>query len=151
MQDVGSRRSAVAALTALVACATAGAPGPFPAERMRASLDAGLDLYDAGDFVLAARRFREAAARADSLEAPELGRKATAGECVAWLRARQLDELAECSQRLERRQRRARRSDPGVNTLVALGAVAGGRPLPTLRVPGSVRPLIEESARERAR
>jgi hypothetical protein len=137
-----------AAFSALWACAAVGPSPEAAAARMRASLDTGLDLYESGEFALAARRFRQAAALAGPLDETEVERKATAGECLCWLRARKLGALAECSERLERLQRKARRSDPAVNTLVALGAVAGRRSLPELRIPGAVRSLIEESAGE---
>ena len=43
------------------------------------------------------------------------------------------------------------RSDGGVNTLIAMGAIAGGRPLPALRVPHSVRPLLASPEKENRR
>jgi hypothetical protein len=112
------------------------------ASRLRANLDAGLDLYAAGDFVLAAHRFEEAAHGARGFRSVTLERKATAAACTSWLRARRLAEFSGCTQRLEGVHRRERRSDPGLNALLALGAVAGQRPLPPLRVPVSVHALL---------
>ncbi len=99
------------------------------------------------EFALAGRRFHEAAVAAASLRATETARRATAAECLAWLRGRQLDRLAGCSARLERWQRTADRSDPGLNTLVALGAIAGQRPPPSLRLPPEVRALVRDAIR----
>jgi len=117
---------------------------------MRARLDASVasafDLYDGGEYVLAARRFHGAVDLAIVLDDDEARRRATAGECVSWLRARELSELAACSERLETLQSRERRPDPGVNTLIALGSIAGGRPLPPLRLPVAVAPVIRASA-----
>ncbi len=98
--------------------------------------------------MLAARRFADAAKQAAPVNARELERRATSAECVSWLRARELNALTECAGRLERLQRRARRADPGVNTLVAVGALAGGRPLPRLRIPNGVRPLLVAAGKE---
>jgi hypothetical protein len=109
---------------------------------------AGLDLYEAGEFTLAAERFHAAAGQARSARARTLEKKARTAECTAWLRARSLSDLAECTAQLERLQRRERRSEPGVNTLLALGAIAGQRPLPRLRVPNAVQPLVQAAAVE---
>ncbi len=131
---------------ALAACAT-----PRDAHTQhaaRAALGSGLDLYEAGEYVLAAERFTLAERRAAAASARELQRKALVGACLSWLHAERLQALAACSERLERAQRRARRPEPGVNTLIALGAVAGGRPLPALRIPSSVRPLVRAAAGE---
>jgi hypothetical protein len=113
---------------------------------MNTNVASGFDLYDGGEYVLAARRFHSAVDLAVVLDDEESRRRATAGECVCWLRARKLAELAECSQRLEAVQSRQRRPDPGVNTLIALGSIAGGHPLPTLRLPVAVAPVIRASA-----
>lgn len=141
--------SLLAAACLLAACAGAerrAESRELSARGLRAELEAGLDLYRAGELVPAALRFREAGEIAGALRAEETLRRATAAECLAWLRARGVAELSECSLRLERLQQRTRHPDPALNTLVALGAVAGGRPLPALRVPGPVRPLIEALA-----
>jgi hypothetical protein len=129
----------------LLACATV--PDPGASRAARSSAEAALDLYDAGEYTLAAERFADAAERAAAAREDTLERKSVAGECLAWLHARRLPELAECSKRLEKLQRRARRPDPALNTLVALGAVAGDRALPPLRIPTSVRPLVQAAAR----
>jgi hypothetical protein len=106
----------------------------------------GLALYESRDFVLAAHRFREAAAGANSCGDLTMERRATTGECTAWLRARRLSELSACSLRLEALHRRERRSDPALNTLLAMGAVAGHRPLPPFRVPSAVHPIVRHAA-----
>ena len=143
--------AAVLAVAALQACATGSAPGA-PQEqserRMRSALEAGLDLYEGGEFVLAARRFRDASVLAGVLSQQEMQRRAVTSECLSWLRSRRLAELAECSGRLESIQRNQRRPEPGVNTLIAMGAIAGGRPLPALRVPHSVRRLLASPEKE---
>ena len=133
------------ATLSLFACATVQDPGASRAAR--SSAEAALDLYEAGEYTLAAERFAHASRRAASAREDTLERKSVAGECLAWLHARRLPELAECSKRLEKLQRRARRPDPALNTLVALGAVAGDRALPALRIPASVRPLVQAAAR----
>jgi len=140
--------AAVATLALLAACQMPAARDPAQAHRVRASVDAGLNLYEAGDYVLAAQRFEEAAQGARRGGDGLMERKSTTAECVAWLRARRLGELASCSERLEALQRKGRRSDPGLNTLLALGAVAGGRPLPPFRVPSAVHPIVHASAQE---
>ena len=140
--------AAVAILAPLVACQTPTPPDPALASRVRASVDAGLNLYEAGDYVLAARRFQDAARGARRCGDLPMERKTTTAECAAWLRARRLGELAACSERLETLQRKGRRSDPGLNTLLAMGAVAGGRPLPPFRVPSAVHPIVRALAKE---
>jgi len=135
---------------ALAACA----PGPRSAShraelaRLQEDTAAALDLYRAREYELAARRFGDASLRAQGIGAFDLQRRAVVGECMAWLRAQRMPRFAECTARLESLQRRARRSEPGVNTLVALGAIAGGRPAPPLRVPHDVQPLVEAAAKE---
>ena len=143
---------AVAALLAFSACATSGSRTP---EQSRAAqrvvmehVDAGLNLYESGDFVLAARRFESAGAGAKRCGDLSMERRAVTGACTSWLRARRLGELAECTARLEALQRRERRSDPGLNTLLAIGAIAGGRPLPPFKVPNAVHPIVRGSAME---
>ena len=75
-------------------------------------------------------------------------RESLAHEEHALAAYRRLAELARCSERLEPLQRRARRSDLGVNTLIAFGAIAGQRPLPPFKIPNAVRPLVRASAAE---
>jgi len=141
--------AAVAALSAL-ACETAQLPHrPDPAAEARAVMQeirAGLDLYLAGDYALAAPRFHEAALGARKFRDLAMERRSTAAECAAWLLARKLPELALCSAQLEDELRRERRSDPPASTLVALGAIAGGRELPALRLPPEVQPLVSGAA-----
>jgi hypothetical protein len=136
----------VAVSLATLACATTQAgriTGPLPP-----SVEAGLELYEQGEYERAGARFREAVAVAEARGDRELELRATTAECTAWLAARRLAELAECGERLERQARRERRSDPGVNTLVAMAAIAGERPLPSLRTPAEVRSVLRQAVRE---
>jgi hypothetical protein len=133
------------ATLSLLGCATL--QDPDASRAARSSAEAALDLYEAGEYTLAAERFAQASRRAAAAGEATLQRNSVAGECLAWLHARRLPELAECSKRLERLQRGDRRPDPALNTLVALGAVAGDRALPDLRIPTSVRPLVQAAAR----
>ena len=142
---VATSLAAAAALCVLAGCATTGAP---PTLGIDSDLAAGLDLYAAGEFDVAARRFGAAAGAAARAGERELERQARAAECTAWLRARRIDRFSSCTDRLEDLQRRARRSDPGVNTLIALGAIAGERPPPRLRIPSDVQPLLRAAAQE---
>jgi len=121
---------------------------PAEAQQVMANIQSGLNLYESGDFVLAAHRFREAGDGARNCRDLAMERKTTTAECTAWLRARRLGELASCTERLEALHRRERRSDPGLNTLVAMGAVAGNRPLPPFRLPSSVHPIVRAAAKE---
>ncbi len=139
--------AAAAALCVLSGCATPAAPPPDP-QAVRAEIEAGLDLYDAGEFALSAQRFRSAADAAARARDGDTETRALVAECTAWLRAGRGPELAACTARLEPLQMRRSRSDPGVNTLLALGAVAGGRPLPRLRIPHAVRPFVAGTALE---
>lgn len=142
---------AVAALAPLVACQSPPPPpppNPEVAQQVKENVDSGLSLYESGDFVLAAERFQEAAAGARSCGDLGMERKTTTAECTSWLRARRLDDLSTCTERLETLHRRERRSDPGLNTLLAMGAVAGHRPLPPFRVPSAVHPLVRAAAEE---
>lgn len=142
---------AAAVLCALTACQTwdAGVPAsrvsPF---EVQADVDAGRDLYASGEFNMAARRFRSAAAGASALRDRAVQRDAVTAECVSWMRARALDQLSECTQRLERLQGRHVRTDPGVNTLMAMGAIAGRRPLPPFRIPQAVHPIVRTAGKE---
>ncbi len=115
---------------------------------MRADVDSGLSLYGSRDFVLAAQRFREAANGARRCGVLPMERKATTAECTAWLQARKLGDFSACTERLEGLHRRERRSDPGLNTLLAMGALAGDRPIPPFRVPSAVHPILRAAAKE---
>ena len=150
------RRGARALLAALLglplalgACASAPPPsGEAAAER---SLQIGLGLYDAGEYARAGERFRESSTLFRAARARERWRDATAAECTAWLRARYLQQLDDCSQRLGALLRRDRRSDPGANTLVALGAVAGGRAVAANRIPREIAPILRTMVAEAKR
>jgi hypothetical protein len=142
--------AAVAAPTAL-ACETAPRHSPAQARAERArevmqEIRAGLDLHAARDFALAAPRFHAASQGARECRDVPMERRAIAAECAAWLLARSLPELAECSARLEDVLRRERRSDAAASALVALGAIAGERALPALRIPPDVQPLVRAAA-----
>ena len=54
----------------------------------------------------------------------------------------------EDTERLEFLQRESRHSDPGVNALIALGAVAADRPLPPLKLPHAVGPIVRAATEE---
>lgn len=141
--------AALVAAVALAACATPSADAQRAAQaELRSRLDTGLALYADGEYAVAAPHFAHAARIAQQYGPRDLQARARAAECTAWLRAREVDLFAACSERLGVVQRKLRRSDPGRNTLVALGAVAGRRPLPDLRVPDNVRPLLQDVARE---
>ena len=142
--------AAIAALVpVLMACETPTPPlNPAEARMVRADIDSGLNLYEARDFVLAAHRFEAAAKGARRCGDLSMERRATTAECTSWLRARRLDDFSLCTARLEALHRRERRADPGLNTLLAMGAVAGGRPIPPFRVPAAVHPMVRAAAKE---
>ena len=142
---------AVAALLLSVACETpppAPPANPNEAAEVRANIDAGLALYDAGDYVLAAQRFRDAAIGARNCGSLPMERKATTAACASLLQARKLPEFSACTESLERLHRRERRSDPGLNTLLAMGAISGDRPIPPFRVPSAVHPVVRAAAKK---
>ncbi len=145
------RVAAALATAALAACATDGTRlGARPApEAIARAVVAGLDLYEAGEFVVAAERFREVARDAHALGSRESERRATIAECTAWLRARALDEFDVCTRRLAHLYRRTNRAEPGIGTLLALGAIAGDREPPPFRVASDVAPLIHAAAEGR--
>jgi hypothetical protein len=149
------RRAAVASAVValglpLAACQSTppSSPDPDEARRVRADVDGGLNLYDAGDYVLAAHRFHAAAEGAQRCGSLSMERRATQAECTSWLRARRLAEFSSCTGRLETLHRREHRADPGLNTLLAMGAVAGGRPIPPFRVPAAVHPMVRAASKE---
>ena len=146
-----ARAVALAALVLPMACAGLHGPTDAPADasywEARASIDVGLELYGSGEAVLAAHRFEDASYHARVSDDFDLERIAVAAQCMAWLRARELPRFAACTQRLEDLQRESPHSDPGVNALIALGAVAGDRPLPPLRIPNEILPVVR-AARE---
>lgn len=122
--------------------------GPSNAAAARSNLASGLGMYESADYTLAARRFEMAARQARAAGDRGLEKQAVTAECTAWLRARELSELADCTTHLEYLQRHSNSSDPGVNTLIAMGAIAGNRPLPPFRVPTSIQPLLRQAAQE---
>ena len=67
-------------------------------------------------------------------------------ECVSWLRARAVSELDACTLRLDVLHQRANRSERGIGTLLALGAIAGNRPPPPFRIPEDVRPVLRKAS-----
>ena len=142
--------AAVAALLGLSACNTSYPrvrPQQGDPQAVMEAVQSGLDFYTSADYVVAARRFEEAARGARVCGDLTMERKATAAECTSWLRARRLENLDACGMRLEALQRQERRSDPGLNTLLAMGAIAGDRPLPPFRVSTAVHPIMRASAR----
>jgi hypothetical protein len=147
--------AAVAALTLLsigaVGCETPPQAPLAPTRSLaqaRASLRTGLGLYESSEYSLAARRFQTGAEQARSAGDAVLEKRAITAECTSWLRGRRISEFAECTQRLERLQRREGRSDPGINTLLAFGAIAGERPLPQLTMPNTIQSLVRQAAVE---
>lgn len=144
--------AAVTMVAALVSLACQSPPSRMPdpasARRVEENVRSGLALYEGGDYVLAAQRFREAGDGARSCGDLTVERQATTAECTSWLRARRLPDVSECTLRLEGLHRRERRADPGLNTLLAMGAVAGGRPIPPFRVPTAVHPIVRAAAKE---
>jgi len=134
-----------------LACATPQPPAGDEAARhaqLRIALEAGEELYRQAEYVRAAERFRSAVDVANALGRQQAARNATAAECTSWLLARCLPELGDCTRRLEWFVRRERNSDPGVNTLLALGALADGRPLPSHPVPAPVHEMLRATAAE---
>ncbi len=131
------------AAAALSACATnAPPPSSGSALRLERAIVAGLDLYQAREYAVAAERFHDAAREAHALGDRKTEKSALTAECTSWLRAQRTVEFATCTERLAKRHRRARRPDPGLGTLLAMGAIAGERPAPPFRVPAEVAPLI---------
>ena len=139
-------------VSGLVGCATTSQSplllDPQEAARLRLSIEAGIELYEAGDYVLSAQRFRSAADRARKFQDAVVERRASTAECTAWLRAQRAGEFGTCTERLEVLHRRSRRSDPGLNALLVMGAVAGKRPIPPFRVPSAVRHDLRAIAKE---
>jgi hypothetical protein len=144
--------AAIAAVVSLAACESAphrlaGGVRDEAARLVMQDVREGLDLYAADELAPAGQRFHAAAVGARGLGDAAMERRATEAECAAWLLARCLPELAECGARLEEALRRERRSDPAASAIAALGAVAGGRALPVLRLPPDVERLL--ASRER--
>jgi hypothetical protein len=144
----GRRRTLRVAIASAVATlfACAHAPPPGTAAAYEEAVRAGLDLYEGGEYVIAARRFEEAAREATQLGERSGEKRALAAACTSWLRARRIGEFARCTDRLEHVHRRANRAEPGLAALLALGAIAGDRELPPFRVTPEARALIQETA-----
>lgn len=133
-----------AAVATLFACAHAPPP-EIPSgssERMDTAIRAGLDLYDSGEYELAARRFEDAGQEARKLRQPAIEKRALMAQCTSWLLARRNAEFGRCSDRLEHMHRRANRAEPGLGTLLALGAIADERRPPPFRIAPEVAPLL---------
>jgi hypothetical protein len=152
MQPAGAfrrgRGAAIAcAVAALFACATGGSssPGDGVARIERANA-AGLDLYAAGEYRVAARRFQDSGREARALRDREAEKRAVTAECASWLRARALEELADCTDRLGSLHRHAHRAAPGMGALLSLGAIAAERPLPLYRVSPDVAAVLRDAA-----
>ena len=137
--------TAVALLSSLAGCAATApeilAERAARSESLLSAIQGGLNLYAAGEFRHAAQRFRQASAEAIRIGTRRLEREVLAAECMTWMQARALSEFAQCANRLNR-QRDREVVDPGVNTLIALGCIAGGTSPSSLPVPRSVLPII---------
>jgi hypothetical protein len=135
--------SVALALFGLTACvAPTGrpvAPDPGVGAEARDAISDGVRLYESGEYAMAARRFATGADLAEQLHDLPLAWRATAAECTSWLLVRDLRMFDDCSVRLEAVQSRNHEASGGTNALIALGAVAGGRPQPAVNIPGAVR------------
>ncbi len=129
-----------------MACATGPPPAPAAAGFVEREVEAGMGLYAGGNYLLAADRLRAAAEEAERCDQPEAAVRIRVGECTAWLRGGNLAAFRRCTRRLEALQRQLGRSEPGINTLLALGAIARGEALPPYRLPASVRRLLQTTA-----
>jgi len=134
------------ALLGLTACvAPSGrnvSPPPGAGAETRDAISDGVRLYESGEYAMAARRFGTGASLAEGVGDLPLAWRATAAECTSWLLARDLRMFDGCSLRLEAIQARNHESSGGTNALIALGAVAGGRPQPAVNVPRAVRTVM---------
>jgi len=143
----GPRAAAVAlVLLGLTACVAPAnrpvSPEPGVGTEAHDAISDGVRLYEAGEYAMAARRFETGAGLAERLRDLPLAWRATAAECTSWLLARDLRMFDGCSVRLEVIQARNHESSGGTNALIALGAVAGGRPQPAVNVPRAVRTVM---------
>lgn len=141
---------AVAGVAAtLFACA---APPPRAAGgaalRFERAIEAGLQLYEAREYAIAADRFREASIEARALRDRASEKDALTASCTSWLLAQRMQEFAECSDSLTQLHHKARKPDPGLGTLLAMGAIAGDRPAPPFRIPHEVAGLLRAAADE---
>jgi len=142
----------------LALCAACASPPPAGPDRkavlgqqLERDLRGAGELYRSHEYVRAADSFARAADLARELRLGEFARDLRAAECTSWLKARRLSEFAACGELLEAQTRAVPGSNPGVNTVAALGAVAGGRPLPPLRLPGPVQEAVRAAAQETKR
>ena len=131
-----------------IACVTPPNPDPRNIDTAPASLRAGLALYEEHEFARAGRQFHDAVETALRNGDRDLAHRATVAECTSWLRARQLREFCSCSKTLSVSQRRTRTTDPRVNTLIAMGAIAEGKSLPSLKTPRTVRSVLRFAVEE---
>ncbi len=125
---------------------TAPTAPPATARLIESEVSAGMRLYQGGDFALAASRLRAAADEAGRCGEPVTEANIRVGECTAWLRGSKVEEFRRCTARLEVLQGELGYSEPGVNTLLALGAIARGEALPPFRLPRAVRQLLQTTA-----
>lgn len=115
---------------------------------MDRAIRAGLDLYESGEYVLAARRFEDAASEAQGLRDVRTEKRALIAQCTSWLLARRISEFGQCTDRLEHLHRRADRAEPGIGTLLALGAIADERKSPPFRIAPEAAPLLRATRAE---
>ncbi len=142
------RVAVVCAAAALFACTSLHGPPPEGARAEFARrMGAGHRLYTEAEYALAGRRFSEAAEYAHVHRQTDAEKRATVAECVCWLRSRAVSEFDECTIRLDVLHQRANRSERGIGTLLALGAIAGDRPPPPFRVPEDVSPVLRKAAK----
>ena len=136
-------------------CAAPPPPTPAPEPRLDGeayrAARAALDLYAAREYALSARRFGVALRLAEDAGDDRLAREVLVGSCMSWLEVRQPEPLAACTARLAEVRRQETRRDPGLNTLIALGSIAGSRPLPPFAHPDGVRPVLRAAAGEAER
>lgn len=148
-RPAGATAGGVAVALALLfaaGCASPPPPSPARAGYVEAEAEAGARLYQIGDYGLAARRFRAAADEAERCGQPVLESRVRIAECTAWLRGGDVNSFRHCTARLEVLHGELGHSEPGVNTLLALGAIARGEALPPFRLPPSVRRLLQSTA-----
>jgi hypothetical protein len=121
---------------------------PGSALRYDRAIDAGLQLYEAREYAIAAERFREASLEARALRDRDSEKDALTASCTSWLLAQRMEAFAACSDDLTQLHHKARKPDPGLGTLLAMGAIAGDRPTPPFRIPNEVAGLLRAAADE---
>lgn len=137
----------VAMLLLATGCSTTSATRGALRIALDQELQTGVARYEAGDFEGAAEAFERAELRARTLRLTPLACEAHVSQCTSWLRAREPGELATCTQRFESFEGRKCARDPDVQTLIAMGAIAGGQPMPELRLPDEVERILWDAAR----